>query len=152
MGEGAREPFAATAVETKNALTGLGDLEEDPVNHQAARIVAEGMRFVRSGGKDVPGHERVFFVGGVEDKIPLEAKAELHAAGMIMEVGSLSNGEKVAESENGNAVDAVRAEVKDPITGFVAIGYLVGYHLARIIAYNLMPLGYKKIIERIMPT
>ena len=110
------------------------------------------MRLVRGRDEDVPGHEGVFLVDRIEDEIPFEAKAELHATGMIMEVGALSDGEEVAESENGNAVDAVRAEVEDPITGFVTIGYFVGYHLACIIANNLMLIGYKKIIERIMPT
>ena len=67
------------------------------------------------------GHEGVFFVEGVENEISLEAKAEFHATGMVMEVDTLSNGKEVAESENGNAVNAVRAEVKDPITGFITI-------------------------------
>ena len=97
-------------------------------------------------------HEWVFFAEGVEYEIPLKAEAKLHATGMIMEVGSLSDCEEVAESENRNAVDAVGPQVKNSITGFVTIGYFIGYHLARIIANNLMPIGYKKIIERIMLT
>ena len=133
-------------------MTGLGDLEKNPVNHQAARIVAKVVWLVRCRDEDVPRHERVFFFEGVEDEIPFEAKAKLHAARMIMKVGALSNGEEVAESENRNAVDAILPQVKDPITGFVTIGYLVGYHRANIIANNLMPIGYKKIIERIMLT
>lgn len=69
-----------------------------------------------------------------------------------MEVGALSNGEEVTESENRNAVDAILPQVKDPIPRFITIGYLVCYHLVRIIANNLMPIGYKKIIERIILT
>ena len=138
MGERAGEPFAAAAVQTKNALAGLGDFEKNPENLQSAWIVAKVVWFVWGRSKDMPWHEGVFIVDGVEDEIPFEAEAELHATGMIMEVDALSDGKEVAESENGNAVDAVRAEVKDPITRFIAIGYLVGYHLARIIAYNLI--------------
>ena len=76
---------------------------------------------MRCRDEDVPGHKGVFFIDGIEDEIALEAEAELHAAGMVMEVDTLSNGKEVAESENGNAVNAVRAEVKDPITGFITI-------------------------------
>ena len=129
MGERAGEPFAAAAVQTKNALAGLGDFEKNPENLQSAWIVAKVVWFVWGRSKDMPWHEGVFIVDGVEDEISLEAEAELHAARVIMEIGALSNGEKVAEAENGDAVDAVRTEVKDPITGFVTIGYLVSYHL-----------------------
>lgn len=152
MGKGPGEPFASASVETENSSIGLWNLEKNPINHQAAWIVTEVMRLVRSRDKDMSGHEWIFFVEGVEDKVSFEAEAELHAARVIMEVGSLSDGEKIAESENGNAVDAVLTEVKDPITGLVAIGYFVGYHLARIISNNSIPIGYKKIIERNMPT
>ena len=107
---------------------------------------------MRCRDEDVPGHKGVFFIEGVEDEIPFEAEAELHAAGMVMEVDTLSNGKEVAESENGNAVDAILPQVKDPIPRFIIIGYLVCYHRSRIIANNLTPMGYKKIIERIMPT
>ena len=152
MGEGAGEPFAATAVEAKNALAGLGNLEKNPVNHQSARIGTKVVWFVRCRDEDVPGHKGVFFIDGIEDEIALEAEAELHAAGMVMEVGPLPDGMEVAEAENGNAADAIRAKVKDPIARFVAIGYSVGHHLVRIIADNPVPMGYKKIIEKIIPT
>lgn len=107
MGEGAREPFAATAVETQDALAGLGNFEKNPVNHQPAWIVAKVVWLVWCRDENVPGHEWIFLVNGVENEIPLETETELHTAGMIMEVGALSNGEKIAESEDWNAVDAI---------------------------------------------
>ena len=69
-----------------------------------------------------------------------------------MKVRPLSNSEEVTESKNWNAVDAILPQVKNPIPRLVTIGYFIGYHLARIIANNLMMIGYKKIIERIMLT
>lgn len=128
VGEGPSEPFASAAIKSENSSIGLWNLEKNPANHQPARIIAEVMWLVRSRDEDMPGHEGVCFVSSIEDKIPFEAEAEFHTTGMIMEVGPLSNGEEIAETQDGNAVDAVRAEVKDPIPGFVAIGYPVGYH------------------------
>ena len=76
----------------------------------------------------------------------LKSRNDRHAS--EMEIRPVPDGIEVAGAEDGNAADAVLPQVKDPITGFVTIGYLVGHHLARIIPNNLTPMGYKKIIER----
>ena len=83
------------------------------------------MWFIRGGDEYVSGEEWVRLVCRVEDKVAPSAEAELHAARMIVEFRTLHDRREVAESQHGDAVHALGAQVEDPGAGLVALGYLV---------------------------
>ena len=52
---------------------------------------------------------------------------------MIMKVRFWADGGEVAVPKDGDAINAIGTQVENPASGFVAVGYFVGYHYVRII-------------------
>lgn len=122
MGERTGQPFAPAHVEPEKARRLCGNPEEHRVDLQSRGAASEVMRLRRRGNENVPRHEWIFSpVDGVEDKVSLEAKAEFHATGMIVEVDRVPDVWKAAATQERNAGDPVRSDVKSPVAGSVVV-------------------------------